>query len=70
MVSLQAEDAALRSAPMEKDQRKELDEMLSSLGVTPVSGKSWDSFEKKPAIWTYLKMRLSCALIINYKLAI
>ncbi|XP_046685522.1 cytoplasmic dynein 1 intermediate chain-like isoform X3 [Homalodisca vitripennis] len=32
-----AEEAALRSAHVEKDQRKELDEMLSSLGVAPVS---------------------------------
>ncbi|XP_054285400.1 cytoplasmic dynein 1 intermediate chain-like isoform X4 [Macrosteles quadrilineatus] len=32
-----AEEAALRSVHVEKDQRKELDDMLSSLGVAPVS---------------------------------
>lgn len=35
---LQAEEAALRTSHADKDQNKEIDEMLSSLGVAPVSG--------------------------------
>lgn len=33
------EEATVRAACVDKDQRKELDAMLSSLGVAPVSGK-------------------------------
>ena len=33
----QAEEVAIRAVTTEKDQRKELDQMLSSLGVAPVS---------------------------------
>lgn len=32
-------EAVSRASNAERDQRKELDEMLSSLGVAPVSGK-------------------------------
>lgn len=35
---LQVEEATVRAAGADKDQRKELDAMLSSLGVAPVSG--------------------------------
>lgn len=35
---LQVEEATVRAAGTEKDQRKEIDAMLSSLGVAPVSG--------------------------------
>lgn len=36
--NFQAEEAAVRTAHPDKNQQKELDEMLSSLGVAPVSG--------------------------------
>lgn len=36
---LQVEEATVRAAGADKDHRKELDAMLSSLGVAPVSGK-------------------------------
>lgn len=39
MCELQIEEAVLRPASADHDQRRELDEMLSSLGVAPVSGK-------------------------------
>lgn len=35
---LQVEEATVRAAGTDKDQRKEIDAMLSSLGVAPVSG--------------------------------
>lgn len=34
----QAEEAALQVSNAEKNQRKEIDEMLTSLGVAPISG--------------------------------
>jgi dynein intermediate chain len=37
MSIVQAEEVAIRAVSAEKDQRKELDQMLSSLGVAPVS---------------------------------
>lgn len=37
MSVVQAEEVAIRTVSSEKDQRKELDQMLSSLGVAPVS---------------------------------
>lgn len=37
MSIFQAEEVAIRAVSSEKDQRKELDQMLSSLGVAPVS---------------------------------
>lgn len=38
-IILQVEEATVRAAGADKDHRKELDAMLSSLGVAPVSGK-------------------------------
>lgn len=35
---LQVEEATVRASGTDKDQRKEIDAMLSSLGVAPVSG--------------------------------
>ena len=40
----QVESAVVRAAGTDKDQRKELDAMLSSLGVAPVSGKISKNF--------------------------
>ena len=37
MCIFQAEEVATRAVSTDKDQRKELDQMLSSLGVAPVS---------------------------------
>lgn len=48
------EEAAGRSGAMgDKDQRKELDSMLSSLGVAPVAGKL--PFIKGRRLWQSLK---------------
>lgn len=43
LLASKVEDATVRAAGADDDHRKELDAMLSSLGVAPVSGKQFHS---------------------------